>query len=363
MPSHPVKWYSSAMPGAPALRNVASDLIAVLDWCIVNGSATTAVQSLVVAGNVATVTFASAHTFQTHQIIEINGVTGTLSALNSQWRATGVTSLALTFAATGIANGTAAGTITCKTPSVGWQKAFSATNKAAYRSQDVTGTRLYVRVADAGTTSATLTGYETMSDVDTGGHSFAPGNADWQKSSSSTPAPWWVAGDARTVYFCSATNGVSSTTGASGHGFGDFEDLAPASQHGFFLACGGTTATTSLISTGGTSNSVAARSHTLVPNAVAILRASPAGQNGSYPNPADNGIQTVGPVMIEEGNNARGRLRGLLDCIPFRGPAIGTILDTSFAGYPGLALIVASGGADPRAGGPSRGAIDLIGPW
>jgi len=37
MPSHPVKWYSSAMPGAPALRNVASDLIAVLDWCIVNG--------------------------------------------------------------------------------------------------------------------------------------------------------------------------------------------------------------------------------------------------------------------------------------------------------------------------------------
>jgi hypothetical protein len=360
MPSHPVKWFSSAMPGAPLLRNIAGDLIAVLDWCLVNGSATTAVQSIVVAGDVATVTFASAHTFQKHQIIEIAGVTGTLSALNSQWRATGVTSLALTFAATGIANGTAAGTITCKTPGVGWQKAFSGTNKAAYRSQDVTGTRFYFRLDDTQTTTATASGYEAMTDVDTGSNQFAPTPATISKPSTSSARPWWVVGDGKTWFYCAANAGQGGTNAVVGAGFGDLDDFASASTYGCFLACSGTKG---IVSTGGGGPSVCARSYTGTLGAVSIDRVDPPGHSGGYPSPVDEGFRLAGPVVIEQGAVARGILRGALDCIPTLGPPVGTIVDSDSYGYPGLAIIFSSGSANPQDGGNDRGAFNLIGPW
>lgn len=255
MPSHPVKWYSSAMPGAPQLRNIAGDLIAVLDWCLVNGSATTAVQSIVVSGGVATVTFASAHTFQKHQIVEIGGVTGALTALNDQWRVAGVTSLALTFPASGAADGTASGTITCKTPGLGWQKAFSGTNKAAYRSQDVTGTQFYLRIDDTTAISAIGAGYESMSGIDTGTGIFLPSGGstpsasdDWTKSQDSTARPWWIVGDGRTFYYCGRYG-----TNVYGSAFGDFASWAPVDGFGCLISSGGpsSSAALTIVSTSG----------------------------------------------------------------------------------------------------------------
>lgn len=57
----------------------------------------------------------------------------------------------------------------------GWTKAYSAANKAAYRAPS--GNQLYFRVQDdgpglGGAKEARLTGYETMSDVDTGTNPF-----------------------------------------------------------------------------------------------------------------------------------------------------------------------------------------------
>jgi hypothetical protein len=362
MPSHPVKWYSSAMPGAPALRNVAGDLIAVLDWCIVNGSATTAVQSLVVAVNVATGPFASAHTFPKHQIIEIAGVTGALTALNSQWRVTSVTSLTLTFAATGIANGTAAGTITCKTPSVGWQKAFSGTNKAAYRSQDVTGTRLYLRVDDTGTTTAIPTGYESMSGVDVGTNLFQPSsNNGIYKSFSSAPAPWFVVADARSAYWCVAVSGLEALNNVYGGGFGDFDDYAVGSQYGCVLGAY-LAGQAGILSPGGAAGIVAARGYSLAPGEASLERGATPVANGAYPNPVDSGLLTLRPVLLVESSNVRGALRGVLEVLPNAGPAVGTIIDSG-VGYDGLAMIVATSGENPRSGGGRRSAIDLVGPW
>lgn len=48
----------------------------------------------------------------------------------------------------------------------GWGKAFSGTNKAAYRA--AAGNRHYCRIDDTGTTTARIRGYEVLTDVDTG---------------------------------------------------------------------------------------------------------------------------------------------------------------------------------------------------
>lgn len=50
---------------------------------------------------------------------------------------------------------------------VGWTKAFSGTNMAAYK-QSAGSNQLYLRVDDTNATDARVVGYETMSDVNTG---------------------------------------------------------------------------------------------------------------------------------------------------------------------------------------------------
>src|SRR5574337_1914064 len=52
----------------------------------------------------------------------------------------------------------------------GWAKPYSGTNLAAYRA--ATGNRFYFRVDDSGTVEARISGYETMSDVNTGTGQF-----------------------------------------------------------------------------------------------------------------------------------------------------------------------------------------------
>src|SRR5574337_1555206 len=57
----------------------------------------------------------------------------------------------------------------------GWVKPYSGTNLAAYRA--ATGNQFYFRVDDSGTVEARISGYETMSDVNTGTGQF-PTTAD-----------------------------------------------------------------------------------------------------------------------------------------------------------------------------------------
>lgn len=361
MPSHPVKWYSSAMPGAPALRNVAGDLIAVLDWCLVNGSATTAVQGIVVSGGVATVTFSASHSFRLHQIIEIAGVTGALTALNSQWRVTGVTSLTLTFAATGIANDTAAGTITCKTPALGWQKAFSGTNKAAYRSQDVTGSRFYLRIDDTGTTTANARGYESMTSVDSGvnGYWRLTGNTIG-KSDSATPLTWFVVGDTRAFYFQSQ----SSTVGASSVGrelaFGDAVSFSSVDVYSTWIS-GDTSDSGVLDSNANAGSAFWARTIAGVAQGGSAFSKDDAGSS-TYPNAADGALHFRGGrvAFSPAGGSARALLPGMLAVVEsVNNIESGTIVDQAGYGFSGLLMLLS--GSQPKTS--PRSAIDLVGPW
>ena len=209
-----VRYFDSTMSGAPSLSGTAGTLISVLDACLINGFGTVTLNSLVVSSNVATGTVSAGHGFSmigsaVGSVITIAGATP--SGLNGTWRIASVAdSTHFTFVTSGISDQTATGTITAVRAPLGFSKAYSGTNKAVYRANDVMSSRLYLRVADDGTGTATyarIRGYESMSDVDTGTGPFPTdaqisGGLYWGKSSaaSSTARAWRLIGDSQGFY-------------------------------------------------------------------------------------------------------------------------------------------------------------------
>ena len=201
-----VKWFTSAMAGAPTLSGEVGKLIAVLDACLINGFGSVTLTSLIVSGGVATAT-KNGHGFLDHAVVRIAGAT--TSGLNGDKRIAWLNANAFTFDATGISDQTATGTITAKMAPADWIKPYSGTNKAAYARTDVLATAMLLRVDDSPTTYANIKAYETMSDVDTGTNAY-PSIAIYQcKSSaaSSTVRDWVVACDPKMLYFFARTGG------------------------------------------------------------------------------------------------------------------------------------------------------------
>ena len=212
MPDVSVKIFDSTDSGAPQLSSSEGTLISVLDACLVNGYGTVTINPLVVSGNVATGTVSAGHGFSmlgsTGPVITIAGATP--SALNGEWRIASVpNSTTFTFATSGISDQTATGTITAKRTPAGWQKAFSGTNKAAYRTASLLGPRAYLRIDDTYTsTIARARGYANMTDVDTGTDPFptlAQVGADSAQFGRETYR-WFVAADDRFLWWGAMPN-------------------------------------------------------------------------------------------------------------------------------------------------------------
>lgn len=236
MATFPVKYIHSAMRGAPALSGTAGTLIAVLDAFLITGFGQVAAVSVNVAGGIATATLQAGQSFDKDCIVLVEGATP--AALNGEARVLTASNTSITWATTA-PNGAATGSITIKVAPVGqWEKKFSDTNKAVYRSTDPQGAGFCYRVDDSGATHARLRGYESMTDVDTGSGPFptvAQIGGDggyWQKSyaSGSTPVGYVLAADSRAVLAClSAGLAYNPTsTGVSVRGFGDMLALSPS---------------------------------------------------------------------------------------------------------------------------------------
>nr|WP_295785147.1 hypothetical protein [Rhodoferax sp.] len=209
-----VKWYTDASLGAPVLNGVAGALITLLDACLVTGFGSQSVTGLVVASGVATATLGSAPNAAAGGIAVIAGATP--SGLNGEQRVTAVVGNTFRFA-TGLSDQTATGTITTKMAGAGWDKTFTSTNLAVYRSPNVLGTRQYLRVDDTGTTSASIQAFESMSDVNTGVSKWM--DNFWFKSAAanSTAVPWAIFADDRTFYLRMAAGNQDAI-----YPFGDF---------------------------------------------------------------------------------------------------------------------------------------------
>lgn len=331
-----VKIFDSSMTGAPTLANVAGNLLAVLDACLVDGFGLKTVDSLVVAGGLATATIATGHSARVNTVVLIAGATP--PELNGEKRVLSTTTNTVVFDATGTTDQTATGTITLKLAPAGWVKAFTGTNKVAYKSGNVAATGLHIRIDDAGTTSARAFGAEGMTDVDTYTAKFPTeaqmaGGAYIPKANSAATKKWWIIANDRFAYLAIAPN-AALVDAVFVMGFGDVASKKSPDNFKFavFLkgaeVSGGTPEASlspvatnysptanqrylarSYLGTGG-SQAISFRYALMSTTTGGILETSGYySGNLSYPNAADNGLILSTPVIFE-GSTYRAELPG-----------------------------------------------------
>lgn len=233
MATFPVKHVSSTMRGAPQLSGTAGTLIAALDAFLVTGFGQVTALAVNVSGGIATATLNAGQSFDPRTIVQVQGATP--AALNGEARVLTSSSTGITWVTTA-PDGAATGTITIKVAPAGWEKLFTGTNKAVYRSTDPQASGFCLRVDDTGTTAARVRGFETMSDVDTGTGPFPTdaqinGGGYWIKSSAANAvvAPYVLIADSRAVLVAIAAGVPSSGQYLASpmRGFGDMLPLAP----------------------------------------------------------------------------------------------------------------------------------------
>lgn len=230
-----VKHYRSDMPSAPVLNGVAGSKIAQLEACLCTGYGLKAATSLTVASGIATLTFSGgASAAWADAVILVAGASN--AALNGEQKVLTASAAKVTFA-TAQPDGTDAGTVTFKIAPAGWEKVFSKTNVAVFRSLSPEGTKMYLRVDDTNPQFVRVVGYESMSDVDTGVGPFPTaaqrsGGGYWAKSTAANASAvaWTLASDGRFFFDCVAPGshiGLQYQT-CFMRGFGDFIPKNPA---------------------------------------------------------------------------------------------------------------------------------------
>ncbi len=383
-----VRSYKSTDYGAPVLRGVAGDLIAVLDACLVDGYGQRSVQSITRSGTTATATIAG-HLHNEHDVLTIAGADQT--EYNGTHRIFNVTTDTFDFEVSGAPATPATGTITAKKPGGGWGKAFTGTNKAAYRSADVQSTRLFLRIDDSTTTYATVTGYEFMDSIDVGGGLFPIATAPlyWLKSSTAdtTARAWELVTDGALAYLFVAHHATNS----NGHTLSAFGDINSARQGDAFrcliigassnavaqpgqnsqgpLACAyygaPTYASTQMMARGHTQTGAAVDVQKLAVGFNGINLAIGWGQTQTlaYPHAVDNGLVAVPALLAESTALIRGAMPGYyipLHTLP--GTRLTVIGD--WPALPGRKIwLIPQGTGNSNNSYEGRACIDITGPW
>lgn len=255
-----VKYFDSKMAGTPVMSGTYGTLLAVLDACLVTGFNLKTVDSLVVADGVATATVSTGHNMALYSVILLAGATP--AELNGEKRVTWVNTNTLKFDAAGITDQTATGTISMKMAPAGWEKPFSGTNKAVFRSPNLESTRMYFRFDDTGSYNCKVRGYETMSDIDTGTGLFPTVNqmangTYFLRSGAANPSTvakdWYIIANDRFVYIGNRGYAAGSGYPFQTAGFGDFASRKSGDPYSAILR--GNTSTDSSVSPG-TSDSI-----------------------------------------------------------------------------------------------------------
>ena len=385
-----VKHFHSGMAGAPVLSGTAGSLIAVIDAFALTGFGLQSVSALNVAGGIATATVATTPSAGVHSVIIVTGATP--AGLNGEQRVTAVTGNTVSWA-TDVADGAATGSaITLKVAPLGWTKAFTGENLAAYRAADPLSSGMLLRVNDSGAQNARVVAYEAMSDINTGVKPFpataqASGGYHWPKSSTAnaTARPWYAFGDSRGFYVCVNPGSVSAHSVIMF--FGDPNcsksgDAYGAVLHG--MLADNTAAASALVQCLG--YSAKASGHGVVARAANALGGSQltlhvgtmhisntdsysgAGTYGmlAYPNKADNGLLFCKVAEIDNAG-LRSTLPGLYH-VPQGGASDAfspMAVELATGDLAGRAMMALRPGAPSSATAGNYGVVffDLTGPW
>ena len=387
MSSTSVKTFASTDPGAPALSGTAGSLLAILKTCLVDGRGAGGVVSLTVAAGMATATYSAGHPFAVGSVGLFAGATPT--GLNGEKRILSVSTTAVTFAAPGVADGAATGSITSKLAAAGWLQLYAGTNLAALKPSVVEATGCVLRIDDTGTLNARVRAFEAMTDVSSGVgltpvESQVAGGLYWPKSSSAnaTARPWIVIADERGFYLAVDPTGTGRYTLTYS---GDIASLKSGDAYGCLLTgnqsdqANASTVPDGCCGYSGRSargGAYLARAHTAIGQSITAQRlgahhngstadvyAGTSGYSvGTYPNGPNNGLMTGALELHALG--IRGTLPGLLHTVQDCGNAFatGAIVDGTddLAGRRLMAVRTA-----PPAGAVVAGTvfIDVTGPW
>jgi hypothetical protein len=415
----PVKYFTSGMAGAPVVSNNWGDLIALLDACLVTGFATKAVDSLTFSNGIATATISAGHSYQPYQVVEIAGANQ--PEYNGQFRVLTATSTTFTYAVTGTpaSPATTATSISAKVAPLGWVKAFSDTNKAAYRSNNPQSPQRLLLVDNSLKTPGYSTGWakwanvgiaESMTDINTIIGAQAPydpnsPNKNWQHvqdgqwgwhkwyharvagdetsgDAGSGARNWVLIGDDRMFYLFVTVAPGYNWYGRNFYCFGDITSFKAGDNYATILAAhdslnsgngftypsdyGGVSRVNSLDFTG----HVLLRNHTQLGNPVRFgltsLNISNAQQvcgRGPlpFPNGADYSLWLLPTYVKQDDGHMRGIMPGMLWMPQDRPYSDQTIVD-NVVGQAGkrFLLVRADYGSDAEG---AQVAFDITGPW
>ena len=378
-----VKYFHSELPGAPVLNGTAGSLIAVLDACLVTGWGLLTASSVTVSGGVATAAFSTSHAFEPDTILQVSGATP--AGLNGQQRATSTTSNGVSWAAPGVADGVATGTITIKLAPAGWTKVAGA-NKTAYQSGNPSASGCWARIDDSAGRFARLRAYESMTDIDTG---VGPTPTEVQQTgglyisksdaASSAPRRWIVVASDKFVVLLVAHHNSYSNNFAP-FCWGGFPSLKAGDAYNFLVSAETTDRSgDSSVGLGspmgswvGSTGVFIVRSYAQIGGCISGYTLKPGLQdtwsgsaaNPLGPNPVNNSLDII-PTILIEGTTSVGNRRGIVPAIYAIPHRLGELYDSkqpisAIIGLPGHVLIgVRFGGAS----GNYRFAVDITGPW
>lgn len=232
--AYAVRYIHEGMRGAPVVNGLNGTLIAALDALFINGWGSATAATLTVADGVATATFSANTLWEPGAVIQVSGAVP--GAVNGLARVKSSSDTVMTFP-TAAADGTYTGTIAIKYAAAGWEKPFTGTHMAAYRSREVASPRHFLRVRDSYGAYATVAGFESMTAISTGTARFSraasldSNQSAWQKSQAADaqPVPYLLAADSRAVLIALSVGVPQSPSYVTSNvrGFGDPVVLAP----------------------------------------------------------------------------------------------------------------------------------------
>lgn len=412
--SDKIKFFSSSHFGAPTMNGNVGQMLGVLDACLIVGYNLKTLDSLTFAAGIATATISATHGYDKDAVVLIAGAAQ--SEYNGEQSITVLSTTVFTFPVTGTPVSPATGAITAKVAPLGWEKAFTGTNLAAYRSLNVTSNKLFLRVDDNNVARTDVWGAETMSDINTGTGVFPFTGSPtaftpymrWRKQGASadtvnTNKDWVLVGNDKTFFFLPIHSLVSTNNMRSVWGFGDFPSYKPGDAYNTLIA--GPVSTTFVTATatdadgnypGSTSNAVTSYPQSFTPGlfqqmyaarnwtgtgSFCDLRKSSVTVGGSgslmsgsetglgYPNPSDYSLIILPAYAVDKPVGMAASLRGLIPGLNYVANDYPSIADRtvmqSIAGPTTkkfLLLKVPQNGAN-IANGPGLMAVDLTGPW
>ena len=239
-----IVWYDSAETGAPVLNNAAGSLLAVVKACLVTGFNVKTV-TITVAAGVATAACAG-HGYSGTYGKDVDIAGATPAGLNGRKALTYVDTNTFKFAAPGIADGAATGTITARRSPLGWTEPFAGANKSIFKRSDVSAKSMILRLDDTNAGVATATDaraimIESAIDIDTytgvsptqaGGYYVNKG------ANSATAKQWALVGSSKGFFLVTQSSGAFPSPMSKGEHlfFGDFASFKSGDAYNTLLS-------------------------------------------------------------------------------------------------------------------------------